>query len=95
MENSDIHLCQETLKGHSNSVDAMTYDQESKTLFSGSQDESVKVWTPDDSGEYHASSTQTLTGQSGCMRALAYDQDTKTLFSADINGTINVWSTMK
>ena len=86
---------EETLKEHSNSVVALASDQDTKTLFSGSVDDTIKVWTPDGSGNYDASSTQTLSGHSDYVQALAYDQDTKTLFSADINGTINVWTTRK
>ena len=86
---------EETLKEHSDSVVALASDQDTKTLFSGSYDKTIMVWTPDGSGNYDASSTQTLSGHSDYVQALAYDQDTQTLFSADINGIINVWTTRK
>merc|ERR1711964_353147 len=76
----------------SGAVYTLTLDQDTKTLFSGSSDKTVKVWTPDGSGNYHASSTQTLTGHSDTVLALAYDQETKTLFSGSWDNTIKVWT---
>ena len=70
---------EETLKEHSDRVVALASDQDTKTLFSGSGDYTVKVWTPDGSGNYAAS--ETLSGHGGYVFALALDQDTKTLFS--------------
>ena len=35
----------QTLSGHSDWVWALAYDQATKTLFSGSQDKTIKVWT--------------------------------------------------
>jgi WD40 repeat protein len=57
--------------GHSNytSIYALAYDQDLKTLFSGSYDSTVKVWTRDGSGSYTAS--RTLSGHSDTVRALA------------------------
>ena len=40
----------QTLSGHSDDVGALVVDQATKTLFSGSYDDTIKVWTPDDSG---------------------------------------------
>ena len=74
---------------------ALTYDQDKKTLFSGSSDRTVKVWTPDGSGNYDASPTQTLLGHTRYVSALAYDQATKTLFSGSYDETIKVWTTRK
>ena len=86
---------EETLKEHSDRVVALASDQDTKTLFSGSADQTIKVWTPDGSGNYDASRTQTLSGHSDWVIALAYDQATKTLFSASEDKTVKVWTTRK
>merc|ERR1712034_198235 len=80
-DGSGSYAEQQTLSGHSSTVNALAYDQDTKTLYSGSYDMTVKVWTRDGSGGYHAGASQTLSGHSAPVVALALDQDTKTLFS--------------
>ena len=83
---------EETLKEHSESVYALTYDQDTKILFNGSLDNTIKVWTPDGSGNYDASPTQTLSGHTYTIHTLIIDHETKTLFSGSHDGTIKVWT---
>ena len=74
--------CQRTLKGHGDWVFCLALN--GTTLFSGSLDETIKVWDVQ-SGECR----RTLTGHGGSVRCLALNGTT--LFSGSRDKTIKVW----
>eukprot|EP01046_Picozoa_sp_COSAG06_P011741 COSAG06_NODE_674_length_13168_cov_694.183641_7_plen_114_part_00 len=73
----------QTLVGHQGPVNALTFDPETKTLFSGSSDRTIKVWTYDSGSYTFQQSLQTFYGggHSDDVNALTFDPETKTLFS--------------
>ena len=78
----------QTLGGHSDYVQALAWDSGSRTLFSGSDDKSVKVWREADGSFVEA---QSLGGHSGSVRALAWDSGSHTLFSGSGDDSVKVW----
>ena len=78
----------QSLGGHSDYVRALAWDSGSRTLFSASDDESVKVWREADGSFAEA---QSLGGYSGWVYALAWDSGSRTLFSGSDDSSVKVW----
>lgn len=75
----------QTLKGHTDWVMSLVVGVDG-TLYTGSSDSTVRVWSGDD-----GSPLCTLEGHTECVSAVAIDRD-GTLFSASFDKTIRVWS---
>src|SRR5262245_14407853 len=75
-----------TLKGHTSLVIALAYSPDSKTLASGSVDNSIKLW------DVKTSEAQaTLKGYTDPVYSVAYSPDGKTLASGSGDDTIKLW----
>ncbi|WP_103126401.1 serine/threonine-protein kinase [Nostoc cycadae] len=76
-----------TLTGHVKSVRSVVFSPDSKTLFSASRDNTIKVWNLATGKEI-----RTLEGHSKSVSTIAISPDSKTLFSASRDNTIKVWN---
>ena len=75
-----------TLKGHSNSVNAVAVTADGKWAISGSSDNILKVWDLTTGEEQF-----TLTGHSDSVYAVAVTADGKRAISGSSDKTLNVW----
>jgi hypothetical protein len=75
-----------TLTGHSSNVRALAVSPDGRTLYSGSDDKSIKVW-----GLPGGECVKTLTGHSDWVGALAVSPDGRTLCSGSSDRSIKVW----
>ncbi|NWJ95119.1 MAG: hypothetical protein HXX20_04985, partial [Chloroflexi bacterium] len=75
-----------TLTGHSDTVISVAYSPDGKTLASGSDDNSIKLWETS-TGKL----LNTLTGHSSYVWSVAYSPDGKTLASGSYDKSIKVW----
>ncbi|KAF6021701.1 WDFY2 [Bugula neritina] len=76
-----------TLKGHTGSVHALSWDVLDARLFSGSFDESIICW--DIGGQ--KGTAYDLNGHKGRVQALCYSPNTKSLFSAANDSSLVLW----
>ncbi len=75
-----------TLTGHSNSVRSVAFSRDSRTLASGSWDNTIKLWDVQTQREI-----ATLTGRSNSVRSVAFSRDSRTLASGSWDNTIKLW----
>ena len=76
------------LKGHLQAVVALAFSPDGKTLASGSEDRTIKLWNiPSGAG------LRTLRGYSLWIQAIAFSPDGKTLASGSGDGTTELWNT--
>lgn len=76
-----------TLKGHSSDVNSVANSIDGKTLASGSDDNTIKLWNLTNLQEI-----RTLKGHSGWVWCVAFSVDGKTLASASVDKTIKLWN---
>ena len=77
---------QQTLEGHSDYVNAVTFSLDGKTLASASSDHTIRLW--DAATGAHQ---KTLEGHSNYVNAVTFSPDGKTLASASSDRTIRLW----
>jgi WD40 repeat protein len=75
-----------TLQGHPKAVLSVAYSPDGKTLASGSDDKTIKLWDVA-TGQERA----TLTGHEREVRSVAFSPDGETLASGSYDGTIRLW----
>jgi WD40 repeat protein len=75
------------LEGHSAGIPAITFIGDGKTLATGSQDKTIKLWSIANKKEI-----ATLEGHTAGVQSLAAAPDGKTLASADEGGLVKVWN---
>jgi WD40 repeat protein len=75
-----------TLRGHSDDICSVVFSPNGRTLVSGSQDKTIKLWDA-------ASGCQlrSLSGHSSYVTSVAFSPDGRTLASAGIDMTIRLW----
>ena len=73
--------------GHTGEVSEVVFSPDGKTLASGSNDNSIKLWSVDGGREI-----KTLTGHTNWVWGLAFSPDGKTLASGSLDNTIKLWS---
>jgi len=85
-------------RGHKNSVDALMADSNGLRFFSGSFDETVKIWEVEDAeaaktgmnSKYKC--THTLKGHTQGVTAIFHDSGGVRLFTASSDCTVRIWS---
>ena len=77
-----------SLTGHTDSVNSVAFSPDGKTLATGSDDKTVRLWD--------VATRQTvgspLTGHTGAVNSVAFSPDGKTLASGSDDGTVRLWS---
>ncbi|OYE03375.1 WD40 repeat domain-containing protein [Nostoc sp. 'Peltigera membranacea cyanobiont' 232] len=76
-----------SLEGHSNAVNSVSFSPDGKTLASGSGDKTIKLWNLETGKEIH-----TLTGHSNAVASVSFSPDGKTLASGSLDKTIKLWN---
>ncbi|ORY32489.1 WD40 repeat-like protein [Rhizoclosmatium globosum] len=76
-----------TLVGHSGVVYSVAFSPDGKTVVSGSNDKTVKVWSVE-TGEC----VKTIVGHSALVNCVVFLPDSKTVVSGSNDKTIKVWS---
>ena len=74
------------LNGHSSDVTSVCYSPDGKTLASGSNDKTVRIWDVM-SGEC----VHVLNGHSSYVFSVCYSPDGKTLASGSRDQTVRIW----
>lgn len=75
-----------TLQGHVAQINSVAFAPDGRTLATGSNDQTVKVWDLATGNE-----RATLTGHTRVVTSVAFAPDGKTLASASWDGTIKLW----
>jgi WD40 repeat protein len=76
------------VEGHTKNIISLVFSEDSRLLFSGSTDKTIKVWETE---KNHLKFT--LKGHSGGVTSLALSSKTERLFSGSSDKTIKVWCT--
>jgi WD40 repeat protein len=74
------------LLGHDSGVRSVSISNDSKTIVSGSEDNTIKVWNRE-TGEL----IRTLTGHNNYVNSVSISNDSKTIVSGSGDNTIKVW----
>jgi WD40 repeat protein len=76
-----------TLRGHRLQVDSLAFSPNGKTLASGSDDQSIRLWSTDS-----GAALGQLLGHTDMVQALAFSADGRMLASGSQDGTLRLWS---
>jgi WD40 repeat protein len=74
------------LDGHSEYVNCLEFDADSHTLFSGSDDNTIRMWNTQ-----NFECRKVLNGHTDWVRSILLDTSTGTLYSGSTDKTIRVW----
>ena len=77
------------LEGHSDNVSALAFSPDSRTLATGSFDDTIRLWDVETDAHKF-----TLTGHTGSIKSVAFSPDGNTLASASRDGTVRLWDTI-
>ncbi|OQE20906.1 hypothetical protein PENFLA_c015G01918 [Penicillium flavigenum] len=78
----------QTLEGHSSSVNSVAFSPDRRTLASGSEDQTIKLWDTSTGIEQ-----QTLEGHSDSISSVVFSPDARGLASGSEDQTIKFWDT--
>ncbi len=78
--------CTGTLTGHSSYVNSVAWSPDGKTIATGSNDESVKLWDA-----HTRECTGTLTGHSSRVLSVAWSPDGKTIATGSWDKSVKLW----
>ncbi|WP_416958202.1 XRE family transcriptional regulator [Streptomyces sp. Agncl-13] len=79
------------LTGHTDNVNAVAYSADSRTLVTGSNDDTARLWNVTD--PHRARPLATLTGHTGKVSHAAFSADARTLATASWDDTARLWDT--
>jgi WD40 repeat protein len=82
--------CLQILRGHRGSVNAIAIARDPKTIVSGSEDNTIKLWHFD-SGEEERSLKASEADWSGAVKTVALSPDQKIIASGSDDNTIQLW----
>ncbi|MDJ0695570.1 caspase family protein [Mastigocoleus sp. MO_188.B34] len=75
------------LQGHDDIVTDVIYSPKSKIIASASDDETVKLWSPD------GRLLRILRGHKNAVKSISFSPDGKKIASASFDGTVKIWRT--
>ncbi|MEM7124822.1 MAG: BTAD domain-containing putative transcriptional regulator [Chloroflexota bacterium] len=78
------------LRSHTATIFSIAIDPASDTLFSGSVDETIRLW--DIRNERHAQLIQSIHGYNAPVNALAFSEDGNLLVTGDERGRLSIWA---
>ncbi|MGL4501820.1 MAG: WD40 repeat domain-containing protein, partial [Planktothrix sp.] len=76
---------QQTLKGHSDTIQAVAISPDGNTLASGGRDHTIRIW------DLTTGKTQQILGHSDTVNSLAFSPDGQALISGSQDKTIKIW----
>ncbi|MCA2775178.1 MAG: hypothetical protein IM474_07770 [Microcystis sp. M135S2] len=76
-----------TLEGHNSNVNSVSFSSVGKTLATGSDDKTIKLWNVQTGQEI-----RTLTGHNGIVNSVSFSSDGKTLATGSDDKTIKLWN---
>ena len=76
-----------TLEGHTDLVWSVAFSPNGRTLASGSQDRTIRLWNPN-----NGNLKRTLSGHRDAVNSVAFSPDGRTLASGSWDGTIRLWN---
>ncbi|MBD2234112.1 NB-ARC domain-containing protein [Phormidium tenue] len=83
--------CLQTLKGHTNTINALAFSPQGNILASGSQDATVRLWQLD-APQAESAPCLVLDQHQGRVWAVAFSPDGESLVSASEDCTLKVWN---
>ena len=75
------------LKGHTDSIESVAFSLDGKTLTSGSDNNTIKIWTLESGAQI-----KELKGHNNNVYSVAFSPDGKTFASGSADETIKIWN---